>query len=687
MYRQIKVYHEDENYQRMVFRFNKADPIEDFCLNTLTFGTASAPYMAMRTLEQLAADEAERFPVGSKVVKSDFHVDDLLTGDDTVDKVVEIWNQTKNLLQTAKFPMRKWSSNSDKILENIPEEEREIKSSEIKVDDSIKTLGIGWLPVADTFFFQVPEFDVGEKLTKRTFLSQAAKLFDPLGWLAPAVIKPKIMFQSLWKEGIEWDEKISADLAQEWMTFREKLKYLEEILIPRWFGFASSGFLIELHGFCDASTKAYGAVVYVKSTDCNGNSQVNLVLAKSRVAPVQTIRLPRLELCGGLLLASLMRSMADELKVSKLYCWTDSSITLAWVDSSPDKHKTFVANRISEIQSLTNSKNWRHVDTKQNPADCLSRGVDAKELKDHELWWHGPKWLVDCKDKWPRNPNVKIPEDEMEFRSIKVLVTTFTNCLSDIMKRYSSFQRLARITARMRRIVSKNVPKTKALLVREIEKEKIFWIKLTQASSFHKEIKALKEKKPLPGKNKLLNLNPFLDKDGILRIGGRLKEAMIDFESKHQIIIPKESYVASLIINDAHLKTKHGGAQLTTTYTRTKYWIIDTMNTVRFQIRKCVICRRHSKQVQEQLMSALPEPRVNISRAFLHTGIDYAGPIEVLTVRKPGPRRVTKGYIAVFVCFCTKAIHLELVSDMRSETFLAAFTRFYSRRGLPSNMY
>lgn len=225
------------------------------------------------------------------------------------------------------------------------------------------------------------------------------------------------------------------------------------------------------------------------------------------------------------------------------------------------------------------------------------------------------------------------------------------------------------------------------LLCSEIEKEKTFWIKLAQELSFSHEIESLKNNEPIHKKSKILSLYPFLDPNGLLRVGGRLNKASIYYDAKHQIIIPKESRIAKMIINDAHEVTKHRGTQLTMTNTRNQYWIIDTRKTVRNQIHKCVTCHRYSEKMQQQLMGTLPQARVNMSRAFLHSGVDYAGPIEVLTMRKPGKRQVTKGYVAIFVCLCTKAMHLEIVSKLTSEAFLAAFTRFSSRRGLPSNMY
>ena len=203
----------------MVFRFDITDPIEDFVLNTLTFGTASAPYMDMRTLKQIAIDGKVNYPKSSRVVETDFHVDDLMTGGDTIEEVKIIWKDVKEMLLKAQFPMRKWSSNSSEILQEIPEQEREFKSAEITKEDTLKALGIEWSPVGDYFFFKAPEFDTKESLTKRNFLSQAAKLFDPLGWLGPAVMKPKIIFQKMWKESLQWDDIISSDLAREWIEF------------------------------------------------------------------------------------------------------------------------------------------------------------------------------------------------------------------------------------------------------------------------------------------------------------------------------------------------------------------------------------------------------------------------------------------------------------------------------------
>lgn len=191
----------------------------------------------------------------------------------------------------------------------------------------------------------------------------------------------------------------------------------------------------------------------------------------------------------------------------------------------------------------------------------------------------------------------------------------------------------------------------------------------------------LSQNKPLSKNTKLLSLNPFVDKDKLMRVGGRLHNADIPYTARHPLIIPRKSRLTELMIRDAHIHTIHGSVSLMQSHLRTQFWIIDARNAIRHSIHKCNTCFRYSNPSLNQLMGQLPRPRVNIAQPFGHTGIDYAGPISILLRRSPGRPQTTKGYICLFVCLATKAIHLELVGDMSAVTFLAALNRFTSRRG------
>lgn len=198
--------------------------------------------------------------------------------------------------------------------------------------------------------------------------------------------------------------------------------------------------------------------------------------------------------------------------------------------------------------------------------------------------------------------------------------------------------------------------------------------------------KRLMRDSQLGKQSKLLMLNPFLDEFGILRVGGRIQKSNLPFNIKHPIILPSNHDFTKMVIKEAHLQTLHGGPQLTLSYVRRKFWILNARNTTRFTIHQCIRCHRFSTQTQQQIMGNLPSPRVTPSRPFCHSGVDYAGPINV-RVSKGRGTKAYKGYLAIFVCLSTKAIHIELVSDMTTEAFIAAFRRFTSRRGLCSDMY
>lgn len=205
-------------------------------------------------------------------------------------------------------------------------------------------------------------------------------------------------------------------------------------------------------------------------------------------------------------------------------------------------------------------------------------------------------------------------------------------------------------------------------------------IRMSQEVEFSEEIEDLKRDRNLKSKSNLLALSPFLDDKSILRVGGRLKHADMEFIRKHPIIISKNNVLLPLILREAHAKTLHGPPQMMITYLRGKYWLINAANSVKRFVRECVTCIRQNAKNKEQKMGDLPDSRVRRCRPFLITGTDFAGPINVKMSKGRGAKSY-KAYICLFVCMCTKALHIEVISDMTTQAFLAAFKRFVSRRG------
>ncbi|GFQ96612.1 pro-Pol polyprotein [Trichonephila clavata] len=263
MYRQITIH--DSNFQRIVWRNSPFEPIQDFRLTRIAYGTASAPYLAIKCLQQLALNESNNFPLASKAALKDFYVDDLMSGANSLSEALELQNQLTQMVSSAGLVLRKWASNCSELLNSIDSDMRLSNTSlNIDNDDTVKTLGILWHPASDVFYFKITPLSFEGTLTKRTLLSTIAKTFDPLGWLSPITIQYKTIMQRLWKQQLKWDERVPTDIKLEWEQLANDVKFVKDIKIPR-FLLVDSDNLFSLFGFSDASEKAYAAAIYCRS--------------------------------------------------------------------------------------------------------------------------------------------------------------------------------------------------------------------------------------------------------------------------------------------------------------------------------------------------------------------------------------------------------------------------------------
>ncbi|XP_028176630.1 uncharacterized protein LOC114364612 [Ostrinia furnacalis] len=687
MYRQILVNETDQQLQKIIWRESPEQPLQSFQLTTVTYGTKAAPFLAMMTLRKLAADERANYPNAAKVVEESFYMDDLVHGAHSIEQAQKLIVELDKLLQSGGFHLRKWSANKEKVLENVTNIHQDDETIfNFKTDNVSKTLGLCWNPKNDTFSFKCNITQQTSKPTKRNLLSEISKLFDPLGWLAPVNTKLKIIFQRVWKENTHWDEQVSDEIYEMWSKVQSDIDRINECQIPRWIA-SNECDVIELHGFCDASMEAYACVVYAKMKN---KPTVVLIAGKSKLVPhKKLLTLPRLELSGAYLLTKLITKIKQSLNQHKteIFGWTDSKIVLGWLQGQPNRWKPFVANRVKQIQEVMPEEQWRYVKSSENPADAASRGLTASQLIEQSLWWQGPTWLPTFIPQ-PEKQTYNTTEEEKKQSACNTIQINTENLIDNLLQKHNSFTKVQRIVTWILRALTprRHTPTTSYLTLQELQKAKLLIIKHEQMNELGAEIKHLRKHGTVDTKSKLLNLKPFIDHENVLRVGGRLEKANISDEMKHPKIIPKDTRLATLLIDQAHKQTFHGGARVTMAKLRQEYWITGGNNEVKKQIRKCVTCRRNEGRTQKQLMGDLPAARVNQASPFYHTGVDYTGHVDVKANRGRGAKTL-KGYIAIFICMVTKAVHLELVTELTSSAFLAALRRMAARRGAPRHLY
>lgn len=694
MFRQTWIHPDDRKYQLILWRNDPSQELKVYELNTNTYGLRSSPYIAIRTLLELASQWEVAHPRSkvTEIIRNDVFVDDILTGAASLEEAGALKTELIQLMHSAGYELRKWSTNEPCLLSDLPEDYCEqprcFDASDPK--SFIKVLGIQWEPKSDTMSYRL-NIPLGKAVTKRSILSTIARLYDPCGYCTPVIIRFKNLLQELFLDGMQWDEAVSSSIIEKWEYMVEDLNNLEQINITRCITLRDT-VSYSLHGFGDASESGYAACIYLRSEDAAGNTMVRLIIAKSRVAPMRNRQtIPKLELSAAHLVCELLNHVAEgyeeSITLDSINAWTDSSIVLAWVETQPHLLQTFECNRVQYIQNSPRKITWSHVPSEMNPADCASRGVTARELIDHPLWWKVP-WLERKENEWPCKYARHVPQNLPGLkRVIAVNVGQDKPWDTLLLERVSSFTRLINTTAYVLRIHSNfrkeksKRPVSKILTLAETRSAVKYWVKRVQSLEYANEIILLQQHKRVT--TSLQKLSVFLDHEGIIRVGGRLKHSELTYGARHPMLLPKDTKFVYLLMEHYHKMYCHVGANGLISILRTEYWITSIRRQASRIVRRCTRCFRFAAKEQPPQMADLPADRVRRARPFAGVATDFAGPylVKASTLRNA---RSVKAYFCVFVCVATKAVHIELVSSLSVEAFVAAFTRFVSRRGLPS---
>ena len=535
-----------------------------------------------------------------------------------------------------------------------------------------------------------------------------------MGLLSPVVLPAKCLLQESCRLRLEWDDILPDNLRRSWESWLHEIECLKDFKVnrclrPQKFGDVSEAVL---HHFSDASESGYGTVTYLYLVNSHGRVHVTLVTAKSRVAPLKQITVPRLELTAATIAVKVDNMLKRELDlpIAKSYFWTDSMAVLYYIRNDTARFQTFVANRLTIVREGSDPNQWMYIPSKLNPADLTSRGCSVNQFLCNREWNTGPNFLWKGLEYWPSQPSsldvregdIEVKRESCRLHFVNASVssvqydTGFENPVTKLTNYYSNWTSLVRAVACLlmfRKILQNRVRledgaskpslsvSSNMLSSKDIVTAENVIIQNCQSQEFSEEVGLLKAGSPVKVGSRVQNLNPYFD-DGLIKVGGRISRACMPEHSKHPPILPKCCRVSELIIEEIHRNVGHLGRNSVMARLREKCWVINAPTAVRKVLSKCVICRKIKAKPGFQQMADLPVERlVPDEPPFTSVGMDYFGPIQV-KVR----RSLVKRYGVVFTCFSTRAIHIEVADTLDTSSCINAIRRFAARRGQCKNI-
>ena len=544
-------------------------------------------------------------------------------------------------------------------------------------------LGLQWTVTDDSLqVCRVTNKEVEAPITQRKILSLVSSLFDPIGLFAPYSVHIRRLLKGIWtKNGQHWDKEVEPGDKAEFLRWKEQPPIVAETSIDRRY-FNGETDKAEIHVFADASEDTMCAVAYLRSHPKEFSADLEFVIGKSRVAPMRHLSIPRLELQAAVMAVRLKEQIVKEheTKINSCSFWSDSTIVLQWIHSSHREQQVFVANRVAGVLGRTDVSQWKHVSGINNPADIGTRAINIEELKRSE-WLIGPAWLKRPESEWPEQVNLIFASDEENIPSSVFIIQAEEKKALIQWERFSKFNIPMNTVAYVQRALHKHKPATLVLSIEEREKAKAIIFKLLQQEQFGKVIKSLKAEKETPKGSKIIQFSPFLDEDGLIRAKGRIGKSQLDFNAKHPILLHWKHHAVELFLRNEHKDNQHEGTEHVRNIVQQKIWILSIRKALRSIKNKCVTCRKSRAQTIAPVMADLPEERLDVSTAFKNVGVDYVG----FFILKNG-RRKEKRWCCLFTCLTMRAVHIESVPKLDTDSCLNAILRFIARRGKPNTI-
>ena len=693
MFLQILIAPEDRKWLRVLWREPNTDaPIQLFEKHVIPFGLACSPFLALKTIDYHLTKMSGQYPEATAIVKQQLYVDDCLLGFNTLDEAIVRYKEIDKLMKEGSFPLKKYISNSQELLQAIPEEDRALtapmalqeRDFTLSPEKIPKLLGCQWnshidvLQYMGVFEIMAPS-DKPE--TMRSLTSRACRIFDPCGWIQPFTLISKWLVRNCWSLQLRWDDKLPPEILDPWMKWIADASFLHYINIGRSY-FVPNPTYTQIHAFSDASEMSACCAIYVLSENAAGQRKVKLVAAKTKVAPMKGITIPRFELIACLIGARLARKVSLALDIKDVVLWCDNTPVLGWLRRPPSTYKSFVQHRVGDILDLFDVTHFRYVPTDETPADLGTRGLSASELVQSKLWYNGPAFLLENERCWPQFPMPALvfpPDVDEEVRDFVpfVFISHVRQDLFDRIFGYrEDFWKCLRVLVFVSRFIrNKCLPKNNTLRVlspyptlKEIQEAMHSWALTIQAEAFASEIEQINNGDLLKV-GKLAQLQPqFPLDDGLLRVGGRIREAdQLPEQTRFPILLPARNKFVAQYVLSAHKKWSHLGPSPLHQWLRTRYYIMQGIQGIKRIIRQCPCYRLRSKHFT-QIVAPLPRRRIVPSLAFNDVGLDFAGPC-VVPVKGPlvkvdkkwvhAPDTSQKLWILVITCMTSRAVHFE----------------------------